>query len=780
MRHLSWNLLQHLSRVYSLPWVIIGDFNDILNDREKRGRVLHPLHLLKGFREAVNSSGILDVELTGYPFTWSHCRGSSIFVEERLDEVMGNALWHAMFPRSRLFSLVAPTSDHCPILLDLDPVVVRRIFNASKFENKWLEERDLPEVVRRCWNGFWDFDVDKRLLATSETLGVWGKHIHLAFKKNKEDLESTIQRLQSRVDSESIFRYNDAKRRLADLLIREDIHWKQRAKVFWFKDGDTNTRFFHNMASMRRKKNHIGKLKDMNGEWVDSQNGLNEVVHNYFTDLFVGSNQVADDIDAMLSPLRLCVSEVDNNSLTAPFTKEEFKEAINEMHPDKAPGPDGFNLAFYQKFWSVVGDNIFDSCVRWIMPGSFPLGLNDTHVTLIPKTESPSSMKDLRPITLCNVVYKILSKVLCNRLKGVLPDLVDKSQSTFVQERAIQDNILIAFELLHSMKNKRKGKTGEMALKIDISKAYDRVDWTYLGCVLRRLGFCQVWVQWMLMCVQTVRYSFKVNDDLVGPISPGRGLCQGDPLSPYMFIFCAEGMTALIKQANREGCFHGVRVCRNSQVISHLLFTDDNLLFCRATNEEALPLKRILDTYETVSGQAINFGKSGIFFSAKVGDDRKMDIGNIIGVHQPLNTGRYLGLPSLLGRQKREIFASVRDKIWTKLHSWSNKKLSKAGKEVLIKNATQSILTYCMSVFSLPSTLLDEIHVMFNKFWWGNGSDGNKGVLWSNWDELCVGKDMGGMGFKNMHIFNLSLLGKMAWRLITDHSSLVCRILKAK
>lgn len=147
------------------------------------------------------------------------------------------------------------------------------------------------------------------------------------------------------------------------------------------------------------------------------------------------------------------------------------------MHLDKSPGPDGFNHAFNQKLWDVVGGDIYSACTTWIRDGCFSSGLNDMVVTLIPKCDSSSSMKDLRPISLCNVVYKILSKILCNLLKSVFPKLVDKCQSVFVAGRSIQDNILIAFELIHSMKRKTKGKVGEMAVKIDISKAYDRVDW---------------------------------------------------------------------------------------------------------------------------------------------------------------------------------------------------------------------------------------------------------------------------------------------------------------
>lgn len=133
-------------------------------------------------------------------------------------------------------------------------------------------------------------------------------------------------------------------------------------------------------------------------------------------------------------------------------------------------------------------------------------------------------MKNLCPISLCNVVYKVLTKVLCNRLKSVLPELTDKSQSAFTAGRSTQDNNAKAYELIHTMKTKTKGKFNEVTFEVDISKAYDRVDCNYLEGILCRLGSGATWIRWMMLCDQTVRYSFRVNDDIVGPLTPGRGL----------------------------------------------------------------------------------------------------------------------------------------------------------------------------------------------------------------------------------------------------------------
>lgn len=154
------------------------------------------------------------------------------------------------------------------------------------------------------------------------------------------------------------------------------------------------------------------------------------------------------------------------------------------MHPDKALGPDGFNPAVYQHIWNLCGPDIFHTAYKWLEQGMFPTSLTDTNVVLIPKCDNPEDMRDLHPISLCNVVYKIVTKVLANRLKKVIPCCIYEVQSAFIEGRAILDNAMIATEIVHYMCCKTRGKLGDVTLKIDISKAYDRVDWRYLELVM--------------------------------------------------------------------------------------------------------------------------------------------------------------------------------------------------------------------------------------------------------------------------------------------------------
>jgi len=295
--------------------------------------------------------------------------------------------------------------------------------------------------------------------------------------------------------------------------------------------------------------------------------------------------------------------------------------------------------------------------------------LNITNIALIPKGSTQVSVKDWQPIALFNVLYKIISKVLANRLKKVLPKCISDNQSAFVPGRSILDNAMVAIEVLHFMKAKTRGEDRYVALKLDISKAYDRMDCNYLRVVLNKMGFHDRWIHWMCMCVESVDYSMLVNGTQVGPIIPGRGLRQGDPLSPYLFIICAEGLSSVIRDAETRRVLTGTKVCRQAPSVSHLLFADDCFLFFKANEDQAHVMKNILSTYELASGQVISLSKSEIYCSRNFPDDLKANIIDTLGIQVVLGTGKYLGLPSMIGRDRNATFAYIKDRVWQKINS---------------------------------------------------------------------------------------------------------------
>lgn len=235
----------------------------------------------------------------------------------------------------------------------------------------------------------------------------------------------------------------------------------------------------------------------------------------------------------VLEAVQPCVSFSMNESLVAPYTDDEIKKALFQMHLSKSPGPDGMSPFFFQKYWNIVQQDVCLAVKTFLNTGQLFQEANFTHLTFIPKVKEPKDATDLRPIALCNVVYKIASKVLANRLKVILPQIISPLQSAFVPGRLILDNTLVATEVAHFMNKLRSTNEGFFSLKLDISKAYDRLEWSFLEAIMSKMGFRRQWIDIVMCSIKSVSYSIIVNGDPTGYIVPTRGIRQGDPLSPY-------------------------------------------------------------------------------------------------------------------------------------------------------------------------------------------------------------------------------------------------------
>ena len=234
-------------------------------------------------------------------------------------------------------------------------------------------------------------------------------------------------------------------------------------------------------------------------------------------------------------------------------------------------------------------------------------------------------------------------------MKKILPTFITEHQSAFTKSLLISDNILVAFENLHSMQNHKSDKEGYMAVKLDMSKTYDRVEWSFLEVVMRRMGFTERWIQLMMVGVTSVSYSILVNGEPKGLIKPSRGIRQGDPLSPFLFLLCTEGLHGLISQVARQGDLIGYSLCKNGPKLTNLFFADDSLLFCRSIPQECEKVLEILDTYSKCSGLYMNKSKTTIFFSKSTTSERKQYIKEALSVPEIRSYEKYLGLPSLIG-----------------------------------------------------------------------------------------------------------------------------------
>jgi hypothetical protein len=778
-KHLSWNCLRDLCNRSSLPWLVLGDFNEILYSEEKEGGNPRPLRMMQEFRNCVSSCELHDMGCTGDKFTWRRAE-----VRERLDRAVCNSDWKLLFPLASVSNEPHFRSDHRPVLVDTefyDANLIRRRSGGRKFEARWLAEESVNEIVKTAWE-------KAKLQGLAPTLASRSKAVHMSLhewdrmtlkgpKKRIDILKKELEHLRKGVMSpESNGRQKEIQVLIENLMEQEEIYWLQRGRTNWLMHGDRNTSFFHNAATARKRRNQLRKLLDDTGVWKEGEQ-LHAHVVDYFSHLFTSED--TGNVQGVLDTVHPRVTPAMNEMLTTPFSAEEVKKALFEIGDLKAPGPDGLHAIFYKRFWYLLGDDLTHEVLEAVNTCKIPKGWNDTTIVLIPKVKVPEKVTQLRPISLCNVVYKVISKMLAARLKSLLPEIISPTQSAFVPGRLITDNILVAYECFHHIKNRRQGKKGFCAVKLDMHKAYDRVEWNFLEKIMLKLGFDPSWVKLIMTCVNTVRYRVRVNSEESDMFSPSRGLRQGDPLSPYLFLLCAEGLTGLLAQAEAQEEIVGVKVCRDAPAISNLLFADDSLILMQADEANATNLKRILDEYCQASGQLVSTAKSSVFFSPNTHVEERAAICTRLEIMTEALTDRYLGLPAMVGADRSDSFQFLVDRVCKRINGWKEKLLSSGGKEVLIKAIAQAIPVYAMSVFKIPKQICKGIISAMSNFWWGDGAN-RKRMHWLSWWKLSGPKNQGGMGFKDIHCFNLALLAKQVWRILEEPESLCARVLRAK
>ncbi|KAK9931600.1 hypothetical protein M0R45_018872 [Rubus argutus] len=442
LHHLSWQAIRDHCDDDSLPWVIVEDFNEILHADEKQdGRRRGELQMW-GFREIVGYTELVDLRFVGTKFTWSN-RHTKI----RLDRALATNSWSEIFPQTCVYVLPPFISNHSLFLLQASVGSIVRVqrFHHFHFESFWLQHPECNQTQ----------------------VQIQGIRNRLAMLLDCSITPTAIEEKQSLVVQ------------LQQLTSQEETYWTQRAKVAWLKEGDSNTGYFHRKASNRPRKNNLVGLFDENGLWRDNEEGMEEVVTSYFQRMFNAGEVDQVALDATLNAIQPYVTVEMNQALCAPYSMEEIRVALFQMYPTKSPALDGMPPLFYQHYWDLIGEDLTSVVQNFLHSGQLLKQINFTHICLIPKVTNPQNMVDLRPIALCNVIYKICSKTIANRMKIILPQIISPFPSSFVPSRLITDNILATNEVAHFIHNQRTGDE-YMALKLDLSKAYDHMEWTFL------------------------------------------------------------------------------------------------------------------------------------------------------------------------------------------------------------------------------------------------------------------------------------------------------------
>jgi len=436
---------------------------------------------------------------------------------------------------------------------------------------------------------------------------------------------------------------------------------------------------------------------------------MSEMRFNHFSDHFK-----ADDVvrpRAIDLRFRTLLNR-EGAALVRPFTIEELKTAVWDCDSFKCPGLDGVNLGFIKDFWEDLKADLLRFVTDFHRNGKLLKGINNTFTTLIPKKDSPQSLNDYRPISLVGSVYKVLAKLLANRLKNVIGSVISDTQSTFIHGRQILDGLLVVNEVVHETKKLNRNL---LLLKVDFEKAYDSVDWNYLDDVMCQMSFPRLWKKWMKECVSSAT-AVLVNGSPNDEFALGRGLRQGDPLSPFLFLLAVEGFHVLMETMVTSNFFTGYKVGRERNLsVSHLQFADDTLILGGKSWANVRAMRDVLHLFAALSGLNVNFHKN-VLVGVNVNMSWLLEAAMVLNCKVSTLPIMYLGL--LVGGDSRRLnfWDPTVNHIKSRLSRWKSRYLSFGGRLVLLKSVLTSLPVYALSFFKAPSGIISSIESLLIRF----------------------------------------------------------------
>ncbi|GJY20523.1 RNA-directed DNA polymerase, eukaryota [Tanacetum coccineum] len=747
LKRVLWNyMLETLNRWHG-EVIIMGDFNEVRFASERHGSYFHSLNAAE-FNMFIANSQLIDIPLGGYSFTWSDKHASKM---SKLDRFLVSQGMLDLFPNLTGLILHRHLSDHRPILLkethvDYGPTPFR-------LYHSWFLEDDFHSVIEDSWNNDGISASNSMILLKNklnflkQRLKEWSSIKRRNKDHDRKVIQDSLIEIDLRLDKgichpDDLTKRANLFRDLKDIDHKDSIDLAQKAKIKWPVEGDENSNFFHGIVNKKRRHLAIKGIL-VKSEWIENPNPVKSEFYSYYSNLFSAPAWDRFLLDDNF-PRRLDTDQA--YDLEDMVSNEEIKRVVWDYGSNKS------YLRIFKKFWTIIGGDMTNATKEFFISSSFPKGCNSSFIALIPKVMDAKHLKDFRPISLIGCQYKIIGKNLINPIFALL--LV-----TFSVRQQLEKEQLLMF-------------------KVNFQKAFDSVRWDHLDDILGKFGFGNKWRGWIHGCLQSSKASVLVNGSPTDEFSFHRGLRQGDPLSPFLFILVMESLHVSFQRLIDRGMFDPIFLGKENRVpISHLFYADDAMFIGKWSRSNVNVLMMMLHCFFLASGLKVNVHKSSIYgVGVRSADVQHMaENFGCISNNLPFT---YLGVKVGANMMRLNSWSDVVKKVSNKLSNWKAKTLSVGGRLTLLKSVLGAIPTYYMSLFKAPEGIISLLEKMRNKFFLGADTDDRK-ITWVCWNKVLAHKNKGGLGVNSLFALNLASIFKWIWRFLASSSSLWIKVIKS-